>query len=269
MAEFPLLWLPEAIRDYGVEVVTVRNWRTRGGEGTFRPIGMCDHHTASHRTSGSFPSAGIVTFGRSDIPGPLCHILGGRNAKVMIIAAGRANHAGFGGPWRTVPQDSGNSYLVGFEIEHDGIGERYTDEQLEMIFRVNAAVLDGLGKRDKSWLLFHKTWAPTRKIDPDSGVTLRAWRRGTRAALIGKEDPFMALRFRDMGQFKEAVREAMVGQDRKGEPQMSPSEIRRALEFSVGQDIALAGGVRPSGGAMQRGFDFVKRLLPEEAHEGP
>lgn len=260
MPEFPLLWLPEALRDYGVKVVLVDGWRTRGREGVFAPRAMMDHHTASHRGSGAMPALGICTFGRPDLPGPLCQVLGGRNGKVAVIAAGRANHAGFGGPFRTIPMDSGNAFSVGFEIEHDGIGEPYTDEQLMMIFRTNAAVLDGLGQ-DQSWLLFHKTWT-TRKIDPDSGVTLRPWRRGTAEAREGKGDPFMALRFENMVEFREAVREAVVGQDAAGEPKLTPGEIRRSVEFQLGQDSAVKGESRPANpGARQRGYDLAKHVL--------
>jgi len=103
--------------------------------------------------------------GRPGINGPLCHILVARDGAVYLVAAGRANHAGKGGPWQGIPQDSGNAYLIGVEVENDGVGEPWSSELLQACDVVFATLLLGL-RRKSDWLCGHKEWAPDRKIDP-------------------------------------------------------------------------------------------------------
>ncbi len=158
-------WLAAALREAGLRVKVVRGWRGRGRPGTFSPRGVMFHHTGSNRNSGAAPCLGIVTHGRSDLPGPLCNLLIGRDSTVFVIAAGRANHAGFGGPWRGIPKDSGNAFTFGVEVENDGIGEPWDREQLRTCARVFAVLLERLG-RDHRMLGGHKEWAPDRKPDP-------------------------------------------------------------------------------------------------------
>lgn len=126
---------------------------------------MVFHHTASNKSGGSAPALGICRDGRPGIPGPLCNVLIGRDGTVHVMAAGRANHAGRGGPFRNIPRDSGNAFLVGVEVENDGIGEKWSAELLQTADVVFATLLLGLRRRS-SWLIGHKEWAPTRKIDP-------------------------------------------------------------------------------------------------------
>jgi LysM domain/N-acetylmuramoyl-L-alanine amidase len=97
--------------------------------------------------------------------GPLCNVLVGRAGVVYLVAAGRANHAGLGGPWRNIPVDSGNIYMAGVEVENDGIGEPWRKELLQVCEVVFATLLIGLG-RGPAFLVGHKEWAPHRKTDP-------------------------------------------------------------------------------------------------------
>jgi hypothetical protein len=183
---FPLTWLAEALREQGLTVRTVAGWKTRGRDGTFAPVGIMDHHTASSKTAGNVPALDTVTDGRADLPGPLCNVLVGRDGTCYVVAAGRCNHAGEGGPWKTVPVNSGNAYTAGVEIENNGIGEPWSDELLDAVARVNAAFLDHEGKGD-SWVVGHKEWTD-RKIDPSTSMS--AIRKDTAAELAeeGAED---------------------------------------------------------------------------------
>src|SRR5690606_24544646 len=94
-----LIQLPEAMRDYGVEVVEVAGWQTRGAPFPRAPIGGLDHWTVGPAT-GEAPSLAVVTYGRSDLVGPLCQVLRGRRtngrARAFMVASGRANHGGIG-----------------------------------------------------------------------------------------------------------------------------------------------------------------------------
>ena len=167
MSELPLTWMADAFRKNGLRVKEVQGWKSRGRDGTFDPRGVIFHHTASSSQGGFSPALGVVTTGRSDLPGPLCNVLVARDGTVHLIAAGRSNHAGEGGPFRNIPQDSGNSFLAGVEVENDGVGEGWRTELLDTLGVVFATMLLGLHRRS-NWLIGHKEWT-TRKIDPADG----------------------------------------------------------------------------------------------------
>jgi hypothetical protein len=171
-----IAWLADALRAEGLDVREVPGWPTRGRAARYDGTeGVMFHHTASSRTGGAVPSLRIVTEGRADLPGPLCHVLVGRDGSAWVIAAGYANHGGLGGPWKSVPLNSANRYMVGVEVENNGIGEPWSREVLAACDRVFAAVLRHQG-RDASWCGGHKEYAPGRKINP-AGVDMPAYRR--------------------------------------------------------------------------------------------
>lgn len=158
-------WMAAAFRKNDLRVRAVQGWKTRSAGGSFSPRGVVFHHTASNEHSGPVPSLAICTNGRSDIPGPLCNVLIGRDGTVHLIAAGQANHAGLGGPFRNIPRDSANAFMIGVEVENSGVGEKWSPELLRTCDVVFATLLLGLRRRS-GWLIGHKEWAPTRKIDP-------------------------------------------------------------------------------------------------------
>src|SRR5690606_16095746 len=93
-----------ALRDWGLNVVEVNGWQTRGSS-VFNPGGSVNHHTAGSRHN-SIPSLNILINGHGSLPGPLCNVAQSRSTQynsgqafddVYVIAAGRANHAGLGG----------------------------------------------------------------------------------------------------------------------------------------------------------------------------
>lgn len=161
------LGIAARLRAYGLKVVEVSGWQTRGSS-EFHPRGSIDHHTAGG-LSGNAPSLGICTNGRSDLPGPLCQVLIGRDNTCYVIASGRANHAGTG----SYGGVTGNSNVYGVERENTGVGnEPWREDQRLTAAKVHAALLDW---RRGSFVCQHKEWAPTRKIDvwDQSGPDMR------------------------------------------------------------------------------------------------
>lgn len=160
--------LLEALRDWGLNVVEVNGWRTRGSS-SFNPGGAVNHHTAGAR-NGVLPSLRILAEGRRDLPGPLCNVAQSRSTEydpnlkyddVFLVAAGRANHAGRGG-WRGLV---GNSSVFGLEIEHVGTNaEPFPERRLHTAYRIHRAFAE-VGGYSFDKICQHKEWAPGRKID--------------------------------------------------------------------------------------------------------
>lgn len=162
------LWLADALRAEGVRVVEHPGWRERGSA-TFSPRGVICHHTAGP-AHGDAPSLGTCVNGRPGLPGPLCQIVLARSGTAIVIASGRANHAGLGG-WRGL---EGNTSVLGIEAENTGLGEPWPDAQYHAYVRIVAA-LCRRGQIPVSMVCGHKEWAPKRKIDP-RGIDMAAFR---------------------------------------------------------------------------------------------
>ena len=156
------LGLAKRLRAAGLDVVEVPGWKTRGSD-SFFPRGAVTHHTAGapDRPGQKTPSLRICTFGRPDLSGPLCNTYLGYDRKVYVVAAGRANHAGIpdGG---SIKGMTGNSTAWGLEIEHPGTFP-LPDDMAEIAARIQAATVKGTTSADK--VVYHKEWAPSRKID--------------------------------------------------------------------------------------------------------
>ena len=173
--------------DYGVEVLEVPGWQTRGATWSRVPCGIIDHHDASSRASGEWGSLGVIRDGRPGIPGPLCQFQTGRGidgkARVAVVAAGRANHAGTGGPILGIPADAANAWLYGAEAANDGVSEPYTDAQhraRDCLFRAVLRACGGTAGLPVSRVIGHREWAPRRKVDPRYSMD---WRRSTVGAI--------------------------------------------------------------------------------------
>lgn len=184
---FSLTWLPETLEDAGLKVAEQPGWRTRGrGEmGTVRGV-MC-HHTAGPKT-GNMPSLGIITNGRSDLPGPLAQLGLGRDGTFYVVAAGRANHAG-GGNWQGVT--TGNSSFIGIEAENAGLADDpWPAVQIDAYQRGVAAILEKIGAAAKM-CCGHKEYAlpPGRKTDPT--FQMDPFRTRVAAILAGAAPPLL------------------------------------------------------------------------------
>lgn len=169
----------------GVEVLWVPGWETRGVWWSRTPVGILDHHDASSRLSGEWGALGIIRDGRGGadpVPGPLAQFQIGRGLdgkpRVAIVAAGKANHAGKGGPMWDIPKDSANSWCLGAEAANDGLGEAETAASNRAHNALFAAAAEVCGF-PVAHVIGHKEWAPGRKDDPlyDMG-----WRRTQVAA---------------------------------------------------------------------------------------
>jgi hypothetical protein len=180
-------------RAYGVEIVEVDGWRTRERAGSFNPVGVLNHHTASRARPGDpVPSLAVVRDGRAGLAGPLCNLLVGRDAVVRVISDGRANDSGRGSSKvlarvrRGEPplgdaaalglsdDTDGNPWFVDVEVENDGVGEPYPDDVLRTLFCLDAALCRAYGwSADRC--LMHREWT-RRKVD-------MSWRGALRPAV--------------------------------------------------------------------------------------
>jgi hypothetical protein len=73
---------------YGLKVVSMPGWESRG-RGPLGPSHVICHHTAASRDVD-----GLLRDGRSDLAGPLCNFALHGDGTVVLVASGRANHAG-------------------------------------------------------------------------------------------------------------------------------------------------------------------------------
>lgn len=169
----------------GLNVARVPGWQTRRRPGPFMPLGVLLHDTVGAKT-GDAPSLDVVINGRPDLNGPLYQVLIARSGRIHLVAAGRTNNAGEGGPIGPIPGDTGNRHLVGIGFENAGgiIEQPYTPAQLDVGPIVCAAVLDLIGApRSRCW--GHKEYAPGRKIDPWA-LDMNNWRFVVAATQIGQ-----------------------------------------------------------------------------------
>ncbi|WP_405930312.1 N-acetylmuramoyl-L-alanine amidase [Streptomyces sp. NBC_00827] len=175
------------LRDEGVTVVEVGDWETRNrnSKGPWGPVhGVMIHHTV---TKGTSATVRLCRDGRSDLPGPLCHGVIGKDGVVYLVGYGRANHAGLGDgdvltaviAEKSPPTDNeadtdGNRYFYGFECENLGDGaDPWPAAQLLAIERVSAAICRHHGWGERS-VIGHLEWQPG-KIDP-RGFTMASMR---------------------------------------------------------------------------------------------
>jgi N-acetylmuramoyl-L-alanine amidase len=184
--------LPVLLRALNASFEEVENWKTRKIEGdrVWDCEWVVNHHTANPHASGH-ESLNWLTYG--GLPGvspPYSHALVGREPKIFLIAAGRANHAGRGGPFKNVPKDSMNAYSYGIEVEAPGRALDFAPGQFELMCKLNAAVLWIVGRpvdrviRHKDWTdggVDGVPWLPTRGRKIDVRYSLDSIRATTRA----------------------------------------------------------------------------------------
>lgn len=182
MATIP--WLVDVLRAAGVQVVVEGDWLNRMRPGSFDPIGVLWHHTASTSSaSNPHPALGICINGRSDLPGPLCQALVDYNGVFHVISAGRCNHAGVSGGSGPIPSGDGNTLMIGWEIDYNGVNQEMTAAQYNASLAATAAVLTRLG-RDSSYARGHRETSTSGKIDP-SFIDLNVMRADVAARMAG------------------------------------------------------------------------------------
>lgn len=156
-------------------------WRTHRrdpGHGPWNNVhGILIHHTGDDAPDSA--DERLLWDGRSDLPGPLCNWGMRDDGTLVLISAGRANHAGMGGanvfdalvnesygqypPTAGADTVDGNSNLYGQETMYSGT-HRMTDAQYNSTLKAFAAVCEFHGWSAKS-VIGHKEWT-RRKPDP-------------------------------------------------------------------------------------------------------
>lgn len=79
-----LLWLPQVLRDAGLEVLEHGGWQNRGHGDMGAVQGLLCHHTCGPL---HLPGINVLVNGRPDLGGPLCNLGLGRSGKYYMIAA--------------------------------------------------------------------------------------------------------------------------------------------------------------------------------------
>lgn len=186
-----------ALKKEGLRVSEHDGWRThnRNHKGAWGPVnGVVIHHTAGG------DSRAFVWSGNADLPGPLCHSYLGKDGTVVMVSAGRANHAGkfasnaFSAmveELKTHPRPDAvdtidaNARTYGIEIENKGDGkDPYPAVQYQAAVRWAAALCRAHGWTADS-VIGHKE-GTRRKIDPS--FDMYAFRRAVAERLTHAAD---------------------------------------------------------------------------------
>lgn len=184
------MWLSTLVDDLvaaGCQVRAQPGWEQRSShsDGMWTVAGVVWHHTASPVSWDPHRDLDYVTF--TGPYHPEYHIYISRAGSVHVICAGRAIHAGKGGPidlpTGTVAAGHGNPNLIGVCFASTGTGETYPTAQIEAGLRVAVALSQRHGL-DPGCHIAHREWAPGRKIDPagpwahdpDGWVSMDRWR---------------------------------------------------------------------------------------------
>lgn len=171
--------LREACAEAGVPFEVAPGAHGRGRPFSRLPRWLTKHHTASAAGSGDVPSLRILMYGRPGLSGPLCQWAGGRSGRQVLVATGRANHAGYG---RNPDGTNPNTDSIGHEEENNGVGEPWPDAQRRASVICDAHILRWLG-HPASHDLGHREVDPRRKIDPT--YDMDDHRRQVDAAIAG------------------------------------------------------------------------------------
>lgn len=159
------LWMPQVLRDAGLDVVEVAGWQKRttvdshGQPQTFEPKGLIVHETQGSMNSSDAGEIYVMINGREGLNGPIAHLYLSRSGIWHVVTAGKSNHVktGWGGPFRGL----GNSQLLGIEAQH-AAGEPWTPVQYQSYVRGVAAILAHTG-----WSVAgHFEHQPGDKTDP-------------------------------------------------------------------------------------------------------
>ncbi len=189
---FSLIWMPSVLKAAGLKVAAVDGWEDRGSRGRDmgEVLGVICHHTVGPRT-GNMPTLHTLTHGRSDLPGPLCHLGLGRDGTYYLIAAGRSNHAGTG-IWRGLV--NGNSNFIGIEAENTGRSNDFPwpEVQMEAYRRGVAAILKHIG-RTADFCCGHKEYALPKGRKPDPSFDMIGFRAGVAEILAGNVAPLVPI----------------------------------------------------------------------------
>lgn len=201
--------LADVLRAAGLSVVEIPGWKTRGRPGTFEPIGVLCHHTGG--TSDSLAYAEWMALeGRSDLNPPLAQLALNRRGTFIVMAAGRANHAGACKPIAGLQTYSGRDYgdgnaqLVGIEAMNTG-SEGWTTAQYRAYVRGCAALNAAYGFPVKRTLA-HRETSLAGKPDP-GGIDMTKFRSDVAAEDLSEGDSMSAA---DVAELKDYLGKVLV-----------------------------------------------------------
>lgn len=179
-------WLVSRLDDAGVSTRAQQGWLGRGRPRAFRPTGVLMHHTG-FRATGSDPAPALETVlnGRSDLPGPLCHVLIDRSGVCHVLASGRTNHAGVAVASGPMPAGDGNTAYVGIEIDYapqEPYRQRPTADQGVAAVSAAAAIVSKLG-HGADYVRYHSETSTAGKWDPGNTIDAAEFRGRVEAEL--------------------------------------------------------------------------------------
>jgi hypothetical protein len=168
------------MRARGLRVSAMAGWEDRGRSADFAPRAVLLHHTAA-----AVDVDRILRDGRPDLSGPLCNWAVHRNGGWVLVAAGRANHAGVG----TLPNSASYGVEATGPDPAGASGPAAFGNYGAYVLGV-ACILAAEGW-DTSAVFGHKETARPvgRKVDPAFSVP--DFEAAVRAAMAGEEEDDM------------------------------------------------------------------------------
>lgn len=181
-------------------------WRTRGHGKTppdWRAVMW--HDTVTGPSWPRHQLTSLLVRGHPHLAGPIANVQLERHGDAVLIAAGRAYHAGPGSDPLGANIQAGNLHTVGLEAANRGAGsgERWTDVQYRWAVAFTAALdVPALG---------HLEWAPDRKLDPWSVDMAAARRDVTRTRQEDEMNP------QQQAMLEQAARDAAIARQQTAE----------------------------------------------------
>ena len=170
MGNYWLHDLPNHLRSRGIPVGTYPGWevRSRSTGGLEKILAVGTHHDA---VKAGTPSINRFRYAWDNAAArPIGNAWVLKNGTVMMGAAGATNTQGRSErdipvSKGIIPKSRGNLYMISFEAENDGIGEVWTETQLEVYEAVCAATCE-LYDLNPIFDILHHWQYTSRKIDP-------------------------------------------------------------------------------------------------------
>ena len=221
-----LVDLDKAVARSGLDVVHLKEWRTRKSNGAFDPEGVLVHHTGAY--DGMTDAKNDLDYawwmaeeGRPPtVPPPLCNISLSAELVVYLTAAGNANHAGRAQATGPMPAASdGSAIYIGIEAMNSG--SQGWDGKATIPNGEEITYFEGYARLVAS-ICYHYGW-------PASHV-----RAHKETSVTGKWDPGLL----DMDKFRARVA-AIIAQWEEEDNMPSAAEIAKAV---LASKIEVKGG---------------------------